>query len=392
MNLHRIAVDLAEDILEVAGVEPDLERIGPVFGGQFLGRGAVVGAGHGEGHAVLVEPHLDRPGLLRGDGGHTVHALKEALRIELEQLVVASGNDARIIGKGAVDQLAGQYHPAFTAEGEADLAGGQVDLDCAIQRFVEQLAQFRHRLARDDDVRHPFGPVGARQGEAGEPVPVGRRRLEDRLILVRDVEEDAVEVIARFLGRDGEPGAVDQFGDGARGQFETRRQIALDDHREIVARQGRQREAAAPGLYRHPVFGRLEADLAAIGQLAGDVEQEMRRDRDRARVLDACGVHMLDHLEIEIGRHDLEGVVAIGLDQDVGEDGDGIAPLHHRLHVTEAAKQGRAFDGGLHCIGSSPMGAKGPESPLQRRNIAGDLSGRRAPRKAGAMHTAIPWG
>ena len=62
----------------------------------------------------------------------------EALRVELQQLVVAGRDDAVVIGEGAVDQLAGQHR---AAEAEADLGRRQRDLDRAFD-LVEQLAQF----------------------------------------------------------------------------------------------------------------------------------------------------------------------------------------------------------------------------------------------------------
>ena len=69
------------------------------------------------------------------------------------------------------------------------------------------------------------------------------------------MEENAVEIIARFFGRDRETSAIDQFCQSFRRQLKARRKIALDDHREIIARQSGQFEAAAPGLDLHPVIG-----------------------------------------------------------------------------------------------------------------------------------------
>ena len=46
------------------------------------------------------------------------------------------------------------------------------------------------------------------------------------------------------------------------------------------------------------------------------------------------GRHRLDDLDIEIGGGQLDAV-ALRLDQNVGQDGDGVAPLDHALHMVE---------------------------------------------------------
>ena len=102
---------------------------------------------------------------------------------------------------------------------------------------------------------------------------VGRRRLQ---LVVGDVEEDAHQIIAGFLARDGEAGLVDDLAQRRGGKLEAGRQLALGDHREIVARQGRQVEARAPGDDLHLALGGGQLDLAALGKLADDVEQGVR--------------------------------------------------------------------------------------------------------------------
>ena len=48
------------------------------------------------------------------------------------------------------------------------------------------------------------------------------------------------------------------------------------------------------------------------------------------------GLDGFDHLEIEIGRHQLDAAVGAGLDQHVGEDRNGVAPLNHGLDMAQA--------------------------------------------------------
>ena len=40
--------------------------------------------------------------------------------------------------------------------------------------------------------------------------------------------------------------------------------------------------------------------------------------------------------------------VLAGAQQDVGEDRDGVAPLHHPVHVAERSEKGRALDSDSH--------------------------------------------
>ena len=175
------------------------------------------------------------------------------------------------------------------------------DLDGAVD-LVEQLAQLRDAFARDDHARHALRAVGPRHRDPRQPVAVGRRRLQHRLRLVGDVQVDAVQIVTRLLGRDGEAGLVDDLAQGRGRQLEAGRQLALGDHREIVARQRRQGEAGAAGIDLHPPLGGDQLDLAALGQLADDVEQGVGRDRGRAGIGD-IGFDRLVDLEVEIGRH-----------------------------------------------------------------------------------------
>jgi len=172
--------------------------------------------------------------------------------------------------------------------------------------------------------------------------------------LVRNVEENAVQVIAGFLGADRKAGAVDQLGQRGCGQFEAGRQVAFDDHREIVTRQGRQAEAAAPGLHRHAVVRRFQADLAAIGQFAGNIEQQVRRYGDRSGAFDRDCAQAFHDLQVKVGRHDPHRAVARCFDQHVRQDRNGIAPLDDGLDVRQALQERRAFDSGLHGTIVSP--------------------------------------
>ena len=52
------------------------------------------------------------------------------------------------------------------------------------------------------------------------------------------------------------------------------------------------------------------------------------------------------------GRHpegELDGI-ALGVDQHIGQDGYGIAPFHHALHMVEGLEKGRSFDSHPHIV------------------------------------------
>ena len=164
------------------------------------------------------------------------------------------------------------------------------------------------------------------------------------------MQENAVQIVTGFFCRDRETGAVDQFGQRLGRKFETGRQIAFNDCREIVTRQCRERETAATGLDRHAVIRGFQTDLAAFRQLAGDIEQQVRRYGDRASAFHRGGAHILDHLQVEIGRHHFDRSGFVSLDQHIRQDRNGVAAFDHRLNVGQTAQQRSAFDCGLHRV------------------------------------------
>jgi len=136
-------------------------------------------------------------------------------------------------------------------------------------------------------------------------------------------------------------------------QLEGGRQLALGDHREIVARQGRQGEPCPAGIDLHPPLGGDQFDLAPFRQLADDIEQSVGRDGGRAGIGDV-GLDPLVDLEVEIGRHQPEagaaaaGIALLGLDQHVREDRNRVPPLDHRVNVTQALQKRGPLDRRLH--------------------------------------------
>ena len=125
----------------------------------------------------------------------------------VSSLVVVDRDDARVIGEGAVDQLGGQHH---VADGEADLAGRQLDRDLAFAG-LDQSLHFADRLARHDDAGHAGGARGSGNSTCARRWPsVATARSVAALAGAGRVQIDAVEIIARLFGRDRELGLVDQ--------------------------------------------------------------------------------------------------------------------------------------------------------------------------------------
>ena len=95
----------------------------------------------------------------------------------------------------------------------------------------------------------------------------------------------------------------------------------LGDDREIVARKRRQVEPRAAGDDLHLAVGGGEFDLAALGELADNIEKGVRGNRGGAGLRDVRGDAFID-LEVEIGRHQPQRAVVARLDQHIAEDGN----------------------------------------------------------------------
>jgi hypothetical protein len=162
------------------------------------------------------------------------------------------------------------------------------------------------------------------------------------------MEEDAVEVVAGLLGRDREAGAIDQLLELGRGQGEAVLETLVAHGRELVGRQAGQIERGAPAAQGDLAAARaaLDAHARALGQLAHDIVQRVRRRSGRARLRD-LGLGRLDHREIEIGRGQAKRAVP-RLEPDVRQDRNGGPALDHALDVAKRLQECSSFDGKLH--------------------------------------------
>ena len=61
-------------------------------------------------------------------------------------------------------------------------------------------------------------------------------------------------------------------------------------------------------------------------------------------------------LKVEVGGHQPQRPVLARLDQHVGEDRDGVPPLHDRLDVAQALEEGRPLNRRFH-VAKAPSSA-----------------------------------
>ena len=102
-----------------------------------------------------------------------------------------------------------------------------------------------------------------------------------------------------------------------------------------------------------PVAGQL--DVGAFRQFAHDVVEHMGRHGGGPFALGA-GRHRLHQLHVEVGGGELQLVVPRG-EQDVGQDGNGVAPLDHARHVGERLGKAWLVDGQPHALIDTCVGA-----------------------------------
>ena len=155
---------------------------------------------------------------------------------------------------------------------------------------------------------------------------------------------NAVQVIAGLLRGDGEARLVEQPFQVKSGDREFMGHLTGGEIGEVL---GWQRLQGEPGLargQRQAVALRIaqHLDFGAVGQLAHDVVQHVRRygHGPRRRHL---GRRLLDHLALEIGSLELE-LARGSLQQNVRKDRDGRAPLNNAGDVAQRPQELASFD------------------------------------------------
>ena len=246
------------------------------------------------------------------------------------------GNDAGVVGEGAVDQFGGKHD---VAELKARLGGRNLDRH-VLRHVLQKLLHFAHRLARSDNAGHADRPFRRRRLDPRQPMAVGRDRAQHRFAVdVHGVEENAVEIVPRLLGRDRELGVLDQALELDRGEREAVRELSRGEIGEVGRRQGLKGEARSAGAQDQlpGVAGGFEARLCALRQLADDVVDHVGRNGGRA-VLGDIGGNGLGSLEVEVGALQRQSAIPC-LKQHIGEDRDGVSPLDDAMDVPKRFKQ-----------------------------------------------------
>ena len=109
---------------------------------------------------------------------------------------------------------------------------------------------------------------------------------------------------------------------------------------------------------------RFNLHLGPVGQLAHDVVQHVRRHGHGAGLGDV-GRRLVRNLALEVGGLELQRPLR-GLEQDVGQDGNGRAPLDHARHVAKGPQKLAAFDHQLHHFPRRLLPPVAAESPSAR--------------------------
>src|SRR5690606_36773045 len=239
---------------------------------------------------------------------------------------------------------------------DPDMAAAHLQLQVAVAA-LEQALQFLHALARDDDLALVLHRRFQRGVAQGQTVAIGGHAAQAG---VGQVEQQAVEVVAHVLLGHGEGGALDQLLERGLGHADALGRLDLVDRREIVRRQARQGEAAAPGLDGDLVPGLGDGDLAAVGQGANDVEQLARGDGGLA-ILGIVHRAARDHLHFQVGAGQRQ-LSSRDLGEQVGQHGQGLPAFDDVDHLRERLQEGFALQAETHAWASCGKASRKLES------------------------------
>jgi hypothetical protein len=223
-----------------------------------------------------------------------------------------------------------------------------------------------------DQHRRRGGGPADRGLHLGEPVPIGGDHPH---AIACPLEERAVDVRPRLVGRDREVGPRDQ----------QRQEVDRERERRCIRRGPREggelaaRHAVKGVAARRPdgLDGGLRAILGGeldrpIGHRLDPLEEVLRRNRERAAARD-LGRRLAGHREVEIGRGDTEGRT-LGEEQDVGEHGHRALLVRDALATSHEAKEVFLGDDEIHGRLERSASAEGRWRPTLRAAAEGRLS------------------
>ncbi|CWT45068.1 Uncharacterised protein [Neisseria meningitidis] len=309
-------MDVAQHVHQIADIETDFEFAALIGDFDFFARFfLLVVAAHNAQQAGLQKQSRTAEFFI-GKNRCTFQRAQQFCPRQHENLVVVQRNHAVEIGEFAVDDLADDGRAVAL---ETHLFVQQLDLN-RIVGVVQQFEQFQHRFARQNH-------FGARQirinraGCIGKAVSVGRHKAQ---LAALNLHQQTVEIIADVLHRHAVLHLRQHGFETLLLQRESRADVLADiHHRKIGGRQGLQgktrfarlqRQTAVVPIQRHQRTGRQRAQniLKFLG-IGGDAEV--------ARA--ALGTRSVD-LDFQIGCQEF-GLTAFSLNQDVGQDGQGVA-------------------------------------------------------------------
>ena len=246
-------------------------------------------------------------------------------------LAVVDRYDPTVVGKLAVDDLADELQPA---ELELHLVAEQRH-EHRVVGVLQQSPQFEHRLARQDDL---VAHVAVEQLARGQRQPMAVGGDEREFLLVHH-QEHPVQVVADVLLGHRVLREADQLAQFALRQCDLGTRLGtFREAGKIRRRQRLHAEAASTRLQLDLGVLLVERDAGAIRQRSQDVEQLLRRDRDREILADALAFHRCRHLDLEIGREQRHHA-AFRLDQNIRQDRQGLSSLHHTGDGLQGAQQ-----------------------------------------------------
>ena len=219
----------------------------------------------------------------------------------------------------------------------------QHDADFTV-RFRQQAGQLQDALARHDDLMAiRLADIGFHRTH-GQTVSIGGYGTDDP---GRHFEQHTVEVVAYVLLRHGEAGALDQTTQLALLQVTGQRTWAFFNRREVIGRQGRQREAATSGLDHQLLVIKLDVDQRIVGQTFADIHQLARRYGDFAglsRLFQLYATYQLD-FQVSTGQRQL---LAFDNQEHVGQYRQGLAAFNDACDQLQGFQQGFALNGEMH--------------------------------------------
>ena len=171
-------------------------------------------------------------------------------------------------------------------------------------------------------------------------------------------QQGAVQEVARVFARDRELGLGDHLPRDVAGQGRVPGAAAVRHGRKIVPRHGLQPRLEAVGRHLDAVLVLLDEDVG-IGQGLDDFEELLGGQRQRPGLLDLGRAPALQP-DFEVGCRQAD-LRALGVDQDVGEDGNRVLALDDALEELQFPQQIRLANGEFHACAALESRTGGTE-------------------------------